>query len=235
MENRIETPRRTTLASEGATVEMVEHILAALAGMRIDNCEVHVDRPEMPGCDGSSLPFVEVLNRAGIVAQNALRTRLVITETTRVGDEEAWVEARPQSADRLAIQYRLDYGPASPIGRQTIELEVLPDSFLKKLAPARTFILKSEADWLRSRGLGARVTCRDLLVIDESGPVDNPLRFEDECVRHKALDLVGDLALAGCDLAGSVIAHRSGHRLNAELVRVLLCEGRRIEGRRKTA
>jgi UDP-3-O-acyl N-acetylglucosamine deacetylase len=236
MENRIETPRRTTLATEGATVEMVEHILAALAGLRIDNCEIHVDRPEMPGCDGSSLPFVEVLMGAGIVEQDALRTRLVITETTRVGDEEAWVEARPQHySDRLTIQYQLDYGPSSPIGRQIMELDVLPDSFRKKLAPARTFILKSEADWLRSRGLGSRVTCRDLLVIDESGPVDNPLRFVDECVRHKALDLVGDLALAGCDLAGCVIAHRSGHRLNAEMVRVLLCEGRRIEGRRKTA
>jgi UDP-3-O-acyl-N-acetylglucosamine deacetylase len=96
-------------------------------------------------------------------------------------------------------------------------------------------MLKAEADWLRSQGLGQRATSRDLLVFDDQGPVDNPLRFPDECVRHKLLDLVGDLALAGCDLMGHFVAHRSGHRLNAELVRVLLSEGELVRHWRRTA
>lgn len=235
MANRIETPRRTTLAAGGATVEMVEHIMAALAGLQIDNCEVHVDRPEMPGCDGSSMPFVEALQQAGIVEQTAARTTLVVTEVTRVGNEEAWVEARPHHKPCLSVGYRLDYGKGSPIGRQSIQLDVDAKSFCRQLAPARTFILQSEAEWLRNLGLGSRVTCHDLLVFNEEGPIDNPLRYEDECVRHKALDLVGDLSLAGCDLVGQFLAYRSGHRLNADLVRVLLTEEKRIEGRRRSA
>jgi UDP-3-O-acyl-N-acetylglucosamine deacetylase len=103
------------------------------------------------------------------------------------------------------------------------------------LAPARTFILEDEARWLRERGLGTRVSNKDLLVFSLDGPLENELRFEDECVRHKALDLVGDLALAGCDLVGQFIAYKSGHRLNAELVRMLLTEGQIEEGIRRTA
>jgi UDP-3-O-acyl-N-acetylglucosamine deacetylase len=95
--------------------------------------------------------------------------------------------------------------------------------------------MQNEAEWLRSRGLGSRVTARDVLVFNDTGPIDNELRFDDECVRHKALDLVGDLALAGCQMIGNVVAYRSGHRLNAELVRVLLAEGQLIEPRRKSA
>ena len=98
--HRIEVPRRTTLVCQKATVEMVEHILAALAGLQIDNCEVAVNEPEMPGCDGSSQPFVEAIDRAGIVEQNASRDRLVIREFTRVGDENAWIEARVRRPSR---------------------------------------------------------------------------------------------------------------------------------------
>ncbi len=230
--HRIETPRRTTLSSGGATVEMVEHILAALAGLRIDNCEVHANAAEMPGCDGSSLTFVEALQRAGIVEQDAPRTHLVVTETMRVGDEECWVEASPAARCELSLRYRLDYGADNAIGRETLQLTVTPASFTRELASARTFLLKSEAEWLRSQGLGTRATYRDLLVFDDEGPIDNELRFENECVRHKTLDLVGDLALAGCDLIGRITAHRTGHRQNAELVRALLREGQKIDRRR---
>ena len=233
--HRIETPRRTTLASGGTTVEMVEHITAALAGLHIDNCEVWVDSAEMPGCDGSSQEFVDALLSAGIVEQKALRPQLVITELTRVGNEESWVEARPGNRPGLFVKYRLDYPNFPPIGRQTLEIAVTPDSFCSELARARTFLLKQEADWLRQRGLGVRVTSRDVLVFDENGPVDNELRFDDECVRHKTLDLIGDLALAGCDFIGQFVAYRSGHRLNAELVKALLSEGHFIAGRRRTA
>jgi UDP-3-O-[3-hydroxymyristoyl] N-acetylglucosamine deacetylase len=233
--NRFETPRRTTLKAQGATVEMTEHVLAALWGLQIDNCEIWVDQPELPGCDGSSQPFVECLDRAGIVAQNAERSQLVVREITRVGNEESWLEARPAPRFELSLRYRLDYGLGNGIGRQTLQLPITPETFREALAPCRTFMLKSEADWLLEQGLGKRATLKDLLIFDADGPIDNELRFRDECVRHKMLDLVGDLALAGCDLIGHISAHRSGHRLNAELVRVLLTECQRIENRRRSA
>ena len=233
--NRFETPRRTTLKAQGATVEMTEHVLAALFGLQIDNCEIWVDQPELPGCDGSSQPFVECLDRAGIVEQAADRSQLIVREITRVGDDETWIEARPAPRPELALRYRLDYGLGNAIGRQTVQLALTPATFRVELAPCRTFMLKPEADWLLSQGLGKRATLKDLLIFDADGPIDNELRFRDECARHKMLDLVGDLALAGCDLVGSFAAHRSGHRLNAELVRVLLKECERIEHRRRSA
>lgn len=234
-QRRIEVPRRTTLAADGATVEMVEHILAALYGLGVDNCEIAVNAPEMPGLDGSCLPIVQAVAAAGIVSQRAPCRRLIVTDVTRVGNDECWVEARPAKTNTLSVLYKLDYGPNNPIGKQTIELTVHPQSFAAELASARTFLLQDEADWLKGRGLGTRVTNQDLLVFNEDGPIDNPLRFENECVRHKALDLVGDLALAGCDLVGQIIAYKSGHRLNAELVKAILLEGRIEEGLRRTA
>ena len=233
--HRIETPRRTTLAADGATVEMVEHILAALQGLQIDNCEVWVDRPEMPGCDGSSLPFVESLLAAGAQEQNAARAQLIVTDATRVSEDNCWVEAQPAKSNGFSLKYHLDYGVHQAIGRQTLELVVTPERFCTELAPSRTFILQQEADWLRQRGLAQRVTFQDVLVYDEEGPKQNELRFPDECVRHKALDLVGDLALAGCDIIGHIVAYRSGHRLNAQLVRALLAEGQLVDGWRRSA
>ena len=235
VERRVEVPRRTALATGTASVEMVEHILAALFGLGIDNCEIHVTGQEMPGCDGSALPFVEAITTAGIVEQPEGKRRLIVTDVTRVGNEECWVEARPSTSGELQVKYRLDYGSQSAIGRQTIELAVDAKSFCRELAPARTFLLEEEAQWLTSRGLGGRVTNRDLLVFGPEGVIDNELRYADECVRHKALDLVGDLALAGCPVIGQIAAYKSGHRLNAELVKVLLKEGRMEQGLRRSA
>ena len=135
----------------------------------------------------------------------------------------------------MSLKFRLDYGSGNAIGRQTLQLTITPESFRRELAPCRTFVLEEEAQWLVARGLGTRATYQNLLVFDKDGPMENELRYRDECVRHKALDLVGDLALAGCDLAGHVIAHRSGHRLNAELVRALLSEEKITEVRRRSA
>ncbi len=233
--NRIETPRRTTLTTGGASVEMVEHVLAALAGLHIDNCEIWANEPEMPGCDGSSQPFVAVLEAAGSVEQEVVRPQLVIRNVTRLGDDDSWIEARPAASPGLHIKYRLDYGSGNGIGRQTLQLPITPETFRRELAPARTFVLEHEAQWLRERGLGARATYQNLLVFDAEGPVENELRYEDECVRHKMLDVVGDLALAGCDLQGQIIAHKSGHRLNAELVKAILTEEKQIEGFRRSA
>ena len=142
VENRIEMPRRTTLVHGGVRGEMVEHIMAALAGLHIDNCEVWVDGDEMPGLDGSALAFVTALESAGVVEQDLPRPQLVIDDITRVGNDECWVEARPARTRSLSVRYRLDYGNDSPIGRQTIEMKVTPESFRKELASARPFIVK---------------------------------------------------------------------------------------------
>ena len=235
MANRIETPRRTTLSHGGASVEMVEHVMAALAGLQIDNCEVWVDEAGNARLRRIEPAVRRGAGRAGIVEQAAPRPRLIVRNITRLGNDESWVEARPGTCGGMSVKFRLDYGSGNAIGRQTLQLPVTPDSFRRELAPCRTFVLEEEADWLVSRGLGKRATYQNVLVFDKDGPIDNELRFRDECVRHKALDLVGDLALAGCDLVGHFIAHRSGHRLNAELVRALLNEEEIVESRRRSA
>lgn len=221
VENRVETPRRTVLQSGTASVEMVEHVMAALAGMNVDNCEVWVDEAEMPGCDGSAKPFVDALVRVGTVEQDALRELYVVREVVRLGGEDCWIEARPAADGKTIIHYDLDYGSGNPIGRQSLEVTLAPRFFQFSLAPSRTFMLQREAAELQARGMGTRTSLNDLLIFDGRGPVGNALRFPDECVRHKILDMVGDLALAGCDLAGRFTAFRSGHRLNAELVRAM--------------
>lgn len=231
----VDSPRRTSLRQGNHSVEMIEHIMAALAGLHVDNCEVWVNAPEMPGCDGSAQPFVEAIIRAGIVAQDAARQSLAVRRVIRLGDDDCWIEARPTTSAGMSLKFNLDYGAGTPIGRQTITLPVTPDSFRRELAACRTFMLKSEADWLLAQGLGTRVTTSDLLVFGATGPIENTLRFRDECVRHKALDLVGDLALAGCDLIGHFVANRSGHRLNAELVRALLGEAEATGDARRCA
>jgi UDP-3-O-acyl N-acetylglucosamine deacetylase len=214
---------------------MVEHIMATLAGLQIDNCEVWVNQAEMPGCDGSSLKFVEALQEAEPVEQDALRERLVIHRPVRVGDDSCWVEVRPCSGGKTSLECFIDYGATGPIGKQSFAMQLDPQSFLHELAPARTFILEEEASWLREQGLGLRVSSADLLVFNSTGPIDNPLRYPDECVRHKSLDLIGDLALAGCDLVGHFTAHCSGHRLNAALVKAILATHPMTSAARRSA
>ena len=213
---RIDQPRRTNLVNGTATVEMVEHVMAALAGLHVDNCEVWVSGAEMPGGDGSSLAFAHAIQDAGVHWLPAMKPRLKVDRVIRVGDDETWVEARPANQG-MTVEYHLDYGSECSLHPQSACQLVTPESFLETLAPARTFVLAHEADHLRSLGLGLRVTPRDLLVYGPDGPIDNHVRFPNECARHKALDMVGDLSLAGIDLVGHFIAHRSGHQLNAAL------------------
>ncbi len=214
--------RRTILQCGESSVEMVEHVLAALTGLEVDNCEVGVSGPEMPGCDGSALAFVEAIADAGLIEQAALTQPLVVSQPIRCGDGDRWIEARPPIGAGLSVEYNLDYGQTSPIGSQWFVAEIAPTAFRAELAPARTFVLKEEADAIRAQGLARHVTAKDLLIYGPSGPIENQLRYPDECARHKALDVVGDLALAGRPVVGHIVACRSGHRLNAELVRRLL-------------
>jgi len=221
-ELRIDVPRRTNLRQGRIEVEMVEHVLAALSGLNIDNCEVWTSQPEMPGCDGSAAPFVDALLRAGVAPQGVEAPRLTVAETVRVGNAESWIEARPSADGEFSIEYQLDYSPCSAIGRQVARMAVTAERFRSEIAPCRTFLLRSEAEQLIRQGLGLRVTPRDLLVFDDDGPVENRLRFPNECARHKLLDVLGDLALAGCRLVGEFTAYRSGHRLHAELTQQLI-------------
>lgn len=221
--NRVDIPRRTVLAERNVSVDMVEHILAALSGLRIDNCEIWVDRAEMPGCDGSSQAFVEALLGARIVQQESPRRQLFVSNVVEVSDEHGWIRAEPDFG-RFTIEYNLDYSNHPVIGRQSLRLEISPRSFVEQLASARTFVLKSEVEWFRAQGFGHRTRYQDLLVFDESGPIENELRFPDECVRHKALDVIGDLTLAPYDIVGKITAYRSGHQLNADLIRRLMAQ-----------
>ena len=190
---------------------------------------VEIDAGEAPGCDGSSRAFVEVLVAAGTVSQASPRQCLVISRPVTVQDEHATLTAHPGLGDDLVLSYHLDYALHRQIGRQSFFTEITPQTFRAELSECRTFILAEEAEGLRKSGIGNRITESDLLVFGPDGPIGNPLRFRDECVRHKMLDLVGDLALCGMDLAGHVVAHRSGHSLNAALVRKLLAPSREAE------
>lgn len=233
--NRADGPRRTTLSVNGTAVDMVEHVLAALAGLQIDNCTVLVDRAEMPGLDGSSAAFVEVLLRAGIRRQELRQPVLTVTRTLRIGDDQGWLEASPGVPGQCELRYELSYPGDPAIGDQTFATVLTPEAFAGSVAPARTFLTRSEAELLQQQGLGRRVHFSDILVFDERGPVMNTLRFPDECARHKLLDMVGDFALSGFDICGRITAHRSGHRLNAELVRQLLTAFVSKNSPRKTA
>jgi UDP-3-O-[3-hydroxymyristoyl] N-acetylglucosamine deacetylase/3-hydroxyacyl-[acyl-carrier-protein] dehydratase len=201
---------------------MVEHVMAALAGLQIDNCIVEIDGPETPGCDGSSLAFVEALTESGIVEQNRPREILVIEEPVTVREGNSILTAHPGDADKLVLTFNLDYGKHTSIGAQSFFVEVTPDNFRDELSNCRTFLLEAEAEAMRKAGIGPRTTTADILIFGKDGVIENTLRFSDEPVRHKVLDMVGDLSLIGKDIAGHVVAHRSGHSLNAALVRKLL-------------
>jgi UDP-3-O-acyl-N-acetylglucosamine deacetylase len=218
------TQRRTTLGHLPVQVSLVEHVLAALSGLRIDNCLVELDAGEPPGLDGSALGFVQALATSGVQNQSAARTIWYTAEpiTLRAGGATLTLHPpAPNTDGRLHLTYFLDYGPLAPIVRQVHTQALLPGTFVQDLAACRTFLLSSEAEELRRQGLGARTTTADLLVFGPRGPIDNRLRFGNEPARHKVLDMIGDLSLLGADLCGHVVAYRSGHPLNVELVRVL--------------
>jgi UDP-3-O-[3-hydroxymyristoyl] N-acetylglucosamine deacetylase / 3-hydroxyacyl-[acyl-carrier-protein] dehydratase len=223
--------RRTSLRNGTLAVETVEHCLAALNGLGVDNVEVELNGGELPGGDGSSLIFVEALQQAGIKPQEAARRPLVIQETIRVAEGDAELIAVPSETEGLDILYDLDYGSGGLVPRQILAIRLSEESFCKEIAPARTFLLEEEAKQFQAAGLGQHLTYNDVVVIGPQGIIGNEFRFTDECVRHKVLDLIGDLCLAGRPLQGKIIARKSGHALNHELVRRLLEVGEQSERR----
>ena len=212
---------RTNLEQGEARFAMVEHLMAALSALEIDNCCVEIDGEELPGLDGSSVPYVDALRHAGLIVQARGRRCLVITEPLRVELDGSWIEAVPASDGKAHYEYRLSYDDATPIRTQTYHCRLTPRRFTYDIAPARTFVTQGQAEELRSRGIARHVSNQDLLVFGNDGPLNNPLRFPDECARHKTLDMIGDLSLVAADLVGHFVSFRGGHRLNARLARKL--------------
>jgi UDP-3-O-[3-hydroxymyristoyl] N-acetylglucosamine deacetylase / 3-hydroxyacyl-[acyl-carrier-protein] dehydratase len=191
--------------------------------MGIDNAMIKLSggtAGELPGGDGSSKPFVELIGSAGIEEQDSPCEPLIIKRPIQVNIGDATLAALPGPTDHLEIIYDFEAGP--PVGRQTISFHLGDDDFVHNLAPARTFVFEHEALELRKRGLGKHLSPKDLLVISPNGPIDNSFRFPDECARHKALDLIGDLYLVGRPIRGRLVAHKSGHELNHLLARRLI-------------
>ncbi len=227
LENVTKRARRTAIRNGTAAIETVEHCLSACAGMGIDNLVVELTGHEVPGVDGSCAPFVNMIKQAGIVAQEAERDIYVISEMARVqqGDSELIaLPPLPTAPDVFEIHYLLDYGDNNAIGRQSYMLQVTPEAFEAQIAPARTFLLEQEAEAFRKQGMGQHLTYDDLVIFGPNGPIENELRFPEECVRHKILDLIGDLSLFGQFIAGRIYARKSGHSLNHDMARKLLAQ-----------
>jgi len=208
--------RCSAIESQGVRIFTIEHLMAALNGLGIDNLTIEIDGEEIPGMDGSSLEFVRALQEAGIVDQSADKNIFVIQEPIVVANKNSTIVIVPH--DKLSVSYTLDYD--HPLLRsQFFSIDLDPAAFARDLAPARTFCVESEVQGIRQQGLGLGSDYKTTLVISANGVVENTLRFPDECVRHKVLDIVGDLSLLGYPVHGAVYATKSGHALNRALVK----------------
>jgi len=216
-----ERSRRTTIKKGSVSIETIEHCLAVVHALEIDNLIIEVNGPELPAPDCSCAEYYKVLKRAGVVEQNASRKEFVINKPITIAAGDACIYALPHSDEGLNLTYDLDYGGHTGIGRQIYSCRLTPEGFGKNLARARTFLLETEAKQFQARGMGTHISPRDLLVINSDGPIKNSYRFPNECVRHKIVDLVGDLTLVGRAIKGRIVAYKSGHTLNQQLARKL--------------
>lgn len=216
----------TTVANEdGVKVATIEHLMAALAGCGVDNALVELDGPEIPAADGSAEPFVAAIERAGLVDQAASRRAVQVVRRVEARDPAgAWCALEP--AETFGIRFEIDFD-SSAVGPRKASFELAaPEDFKRELARARTFGFERDVEKLRQMGLARGGSLDNAVVIGADDRVLNPegLRFVDECVRHKALDAVGDLALAGAPILGRFTAMRSGHGLNNRLLRTLFAD-----------
>jgi UDP-3-O-[3-hydroxymyristoyl] N-acetylglucosamine deacetylase/3-hydroxyacyl-[acyl-carrier-protein] dehydratase len=219
--NIAERSRRTSVKKGDVSIETVEHCLAAVRALEIDNLTIEVEGPELPAPDCSSVEYVKTLKQAGSVDQTSPRREFVIKKPIRLTAGDATIYALPESDGELNITYDLDYSGHVGIGRQIYSYRLTPDSFETNMAPARSFLLEVEARQFQARGLGTHIGPQEILVIDSEGPIKNTYRFANECVRHKIVDLIGDLMLVGRPVIGRIVAYKSGHALNQQLVRKL--------------
>jgi UDP-3-O-[3-hydroxymyristoyl] N-acetylglucosamine deacetylase len=213
----VDTTLATTLGAQNERLSTVEHLLSAMRGLGVDNCTVEVSGPELPIMDGSASPFVYLIRQAGLRAQRRLRRQLVIHRPIEVRDGNRWVRVVPSRDFKLSVA--IDYAHPA-IGRQSINaLKMSPRVFAREIAPARTFGFLKDVQQLQACGLARGGSLQNAVVLDDEHVLNRDgLRFPDEFVRHKALDLVGDLALLGLPVRGHFKAMRSGHALHRALV-----------------
>jgi len=213
-ESVVDSHYATTIGSNGHRIQTVEHLMAAAAGLGIDNLDVEIDGSEVPAVDGSAKPFVALLNTAGRATQSARRRPITIGQPVRVGEGARWIRIVP--AAEFRISYTLDNDHPA-IGVQTLSVVPSEESFVSEFAPARTYGFLNDLGVMRKHGLALGGSLDNAIVIGKRGTL-NGLRYRDEFVRHKILDLIGDLALLGRPVQGHVIARNAGHALNFELV-----------------
>ena len=213
------TLRATTIEEDGVKFFTIEHLMSALHALRIDNCEVWLDSEEPPVADGASLAFFELIEQAGIAELDAPREEIVIDRVYRIDDDknERFVLALPYDGFRVSFT---SVNPHKLIGIQYENFDVTPETYKKEIAPARTIAYEKEIAQLRAMGLGLGGSIENVIVYNDEGWL-NPLHFEDELVRHKIVDVIGDLRLAGI-IRGHVIAAASGHALNTALAKQIL-------------
>ncbi len=219
-------PRCTTVAlpdNPDASVATIEHVMSALVGLGVTDAIIELDGPEMPIFDGSAGTFVILLNAIGLVDRDEDAQTITVTDPIRIESGEAWIEALP-APEPTSYTYELDYGPNPAIQPQSATWHTT-DDYAREVAPARTFSLEHEARAMQAAGLFAHLSTREMLVLGPLGPIENQLRYENEPARHKLLDLIGDLALAGAPIIGHIRAHKAGHALNHELARQLGSKG----------
>ena len=211
--------RRTIIGSREVSVGTIEHVLAALRGMGIDNAIVEIDAVEPPEPDGSCAPYVEVLKEAGALEQQAERSYLVLTEAVEFSEGDITLRAVPYDGFKLSFRIAYDH---PLIGEQEITLDISEDVFEKQVAPARTFSLLKDVESLKKRGLIKGGSLENSIVVADDGIMnEEPLRFADEFVRHKVLDLMGDLCLLGRPLKMHVSSVKSGHSTNLKFIKML--------------
>lgn len=215
VENVVESERCTALGRGAARVLGVEHLLGTLYALGVDNARVEVKGPEVPACDGSAREWVSLVREAGLSRLGAPRREISLRAAVWAGEGAAWAVATPARGLWLAVGVQFD---DTVVGRQTLALSLTEESFEAELAPARTFARREELEALRAAGLAKGGGAENAFAVGPEG-YSGPLRFPDEVVRHKALDLVGDLALCGWRLEAYVTAIRPGHRTNVELAR----------------
>ncbi len=209
----------TTLKRGEVSIGTVEHVLAAAAGLGLDNCLIEIEGPEVPILDGSALPFVRLFHAAGFERQNALVRPLELDRPVEVNRDDKRVSFEPDGPG-LTIIYEIDF-PHPFVGKQELTFTVRPEEFASRIAPARTFGFAREVAELRARGLARGGSLHNAVVLDDTGILSGPLRFRDEFVRHKVLDLIGDLALLGRPLNGRIRARKAGHAVHIEFARAL--------------
>lgn len=217
--NVTSTMRATTVEENGCKVFTIEHLMSAIHALRIDNCYLEIDAEEPPVADGSALAFFKTLQAAGTVELSAPRREIVIDKVYRIDDEEhkRFVMVLPYDGFRVSFT---SLNPHKLIGVQYENFEITPEVYEQEIAPARTIAYEKEIEALRSMGLGLGGTLESVIVYNDEGWL-NPLHFDDELVRHKILDVIGDLRLAG-PIRGHVIAVASGHALNTSLAKKIL-------------